>query len=131
MAFETPAFSVPGTLTADSDLSTSQYQIVKLSDDSEVDLCTSETDKPLGVLQNDPSSGEQAQVMALGVSKVKVGSSLTAGTDIGISSDAQAVEIDQTSTSNGYVIGSMLKGVSASGNIGTAVINCMAPSYNK
>jgi len=131
MAFETPVFNVPGTLVAAADLSTSQYKIVKLSDEGEVNVCTATTDKPLGVLQNDPSSGEIAEVMAIGVTKIQANSSLDAGSVIGTSTDAQALEITITSTGNAaYTMGSMLKDVSAAGNIGTALIDCVNAPYS-
>ncbi|MFW6176594.1 MAG: hypothetical protein ACOC40_02720 [Thermoplasmatota archaeon] len=131
MAFEARLFNVPGTLVAGADLSTSQYKIVKLSDENTINVCTSTSDKPLGVLQNDPSSGEIAEVMAIGVTKIQVNSSLNAGDVIGTSTDAQALNVDPTSTANAaYTMGSMLKDVSAAGNIGTAFIDCINAPYS-
>ena len=126
MAVETPIFSLPGTLMAENDLSTQQYKLVELSDDSQVDVCDSSADKPIGVLQNDPDLGEQAEIMALGVTKIEAGSSIAAGMDIATNGSGQAVGVDQTSANADlYVVGYMLKDVSAAGNVGTAVINCM------
>lgn len=132
MAFEAPIFKVPGTLIASEDLSDKQYHFVKLHDDGEVEDCDSASDLPLGVLQNAPEQGEQAEVMALGVSKVVAGGSLDAGETIGTSSSAKATEIDSTSdSSTGYIVGVMLKDVGGDEHVGTAMINCMAPTSSK
>lgn len=133
MAFETPIFSLPGTLVAENDLSTSQYKFVEISNEGQVDVCDAATDMPVGVLQNDPSSGEQAQVMAIGVTKIQMDSSMAAGTCIRTSTDGQAASIDQTSTTaNYYVAGYMLKDGSTvgAGTYGTAFVNCAPPIYN-
>jgi Uncharacterized conserved protein (DUF2190) len=58
---------------ASADLSTHQYKLVKLTTTG-VDLCgaQSATEVPIGILQNDPETGEAATVMHEGLSSLKV-----------------------------------------------------------
>ena len=57
MAYEGPQIKLPG-LTANADLSAKQYYFVKLSGAGTVTVCSGVTDKPIGVLQNTPESGD-------------------------------------------------------------------------
>ena len=59
MANELQGFDI-GFFTASADLSAKQYYFVKLSSETKVTVCSAVTDKPIGVLQNKPASGEQA-----------------------------------------------------------------------
>ena len=61
MAYESPGIDI-GTFTAAADLSAKQFYFVKLASATTVNVCTAITDLPIGILQNDPASGEQAVV---------------------------------------------------------------------
>lgn len=71
---------IPGLL-AGAALTAEQYQAVKLaSTANEVVACTAVTDRPIGILQNDPADGEAAQILGLGVSlAVAATSTISAG----------------------------------------------------
>ena len=69
MAYESPGVDV-GTFTAAADLSAKQYHFVVLASATTVNVATAITNAPIGILQNDPESGEQAVVRISGVSKV-------------------------------------------------------------
>lgn len=132
MAWENRLYNIPGlTCASSADLSTSQYSVVKLVGDAEVDKCTAVSDVPIGVLQNEPDSGEAAEVMGAGVTKLKVGSSWSAGDSLGVSSEGlgQSVTISSTA-SDASVIGQAMEGSGAADSIGTALINCLAPINN-
>ena len=69
MAFEAVQIKIPG-LKAAADLSSKQYYLVELTAADTVNVCNGVTDRPIGVLQNAPKSGEPAEVCALGVTKI-------------------------------------------------------------
>lgn len=127
MAWETGAgIKLPG-LTAAADLSAKQYYFVKLASATTVNVCSALTDVPIGVLQNTPTSGQAAEVLALGVSKVSGDENLAAGSLIGPSADGQAdIRTIGTDTTH-YVVGQVILDNSAAGGIATATINCLNP----
>jgi len=99
--------------TAGADLSGSQYCFVKLDSSAQVVLAGDGQDA-IGVLQNDPASGEAATVMVgSGVTKVKAGGSSTNGGDVGIDSTGRAVD----AASGDYIMGSFLEQPTAANNI--------------
>jgi len=123
MAYEGPQIKIPG-LTASADLSAKQYYFVKVSGDKTVTVCAAATDKPIGVLQNAPESGEEAEVTVIGVTKISGDADLTAGDLIGTSGDGQAdAKVPGTDTTE-YIAGAVILGNSAAGGLITAVINC-------
>ena len=61
---------IPGLL-AGADLSSSQFLAVKLASTAkEVITVNASTDAAIGILQNNPADGEEAEVRFLGVSKM-------------------------------------------------------------
>ena len=116
------------TLEAAADLSAKQYMFVKVDSNGKAALCAAATDKPCGVLQNTPTSGQDAVICAAGVSKVSSDAALNEGDLIGTSADAQAdAKVAGTDTTE-YTVGQMLTATGAAAGIGTALINCMSPS---
>lgn len=70
------AYSAPGidqSFIASEDLSGHQYRMVTLAGDESVQKADAATDWPVGVLQNNPESGEVAVVRISGVSKLVSG----------------------------------------------------------
>src|SRR5436190_7694730 len=57
-------------LKAAADLRTHQYKFVKLDASGNIILCSAAGERPLGILQNKPNTGENAVVRSIGVSKV-------------------------------------------------------------
>jgi len=77
-----------------------------------------------GVLQNDPTAGQGAEVMASGLTKVVADELLTAGDYVGVSSDAQAKIVETTNTGadvGDYVVGQVVEGAAA-GAIATIML---------
>ena len=116
MSTEIPVLK-PGLFTAAADLSGKQFYFVKLASATTVTVCAAATDKPIGVLQNKPTSGQAAEVMVIGISKVSSDAGLSAGDLIGTSGDGQA---DATE----YIAGQVISGSNSAGGLATAVINC-------
>ena len=123
MAYEAPVFSIPG-LVAGADLSDYQYYLVKLNSTAQqVVRCDAVTDIPIGILQNDPESGEAAEVMALGVSKLKLGTTITKSQLIGTDTSGAAA-VKATTTTSEMVVGQCIEG-GAAGEYGTVTVNCL------
>jgi hypothetical protein len=122
MAYESPQALSIGTLTAAADLSAKQYHFVKLASATTVNVCSAVTDVPIGVLQNNPTSGKSAEVLLLGVSKVVADDTLAAGDVIGTSADAQAQPLTVGTETTVYTCGQAITAGSA-GDTVTAFIN--------
>lgn len=116
------------TFTAAGDLSAARYKFVKQSAANTVTVCTGATDRPCGVLQNEPSAaGQPAIVMALGVSTVSADAAIAVDTLIGTSADGQAdAKVPGTDTTE-YVCGTTLEASTAAGDHISCFINCLNP----
>lgn len=97
-----------GWLLAGADLSSHQFGLVKLSGATWV-KCSAVTDMPIGILQDKPTSGLAACVAVGGVSKCKLGGSVTAGNKIG--PDANGAGVSKTDATH-WAIGVALESVS-------------------
>lgn len=127
MAWEGPQIKIPG-LTASADLSAKQYYLVKMSGEKTVTVCAAATDIPVGVLQNAPKSGEDAEVVAIGVTKISGDEDLDAGDLIGTSGDGQAQAIVAGTDTTVYIVGQVLDGNTTAGGLATAIVNCASPA---
>lgn len=121
MAYESAQVKI-GSLTAAADLSSKQYHFVKLASATTVNVCSAITDKPIGVLQNKPTSGQAAEVCLFGISKVSADGTLAAGDVIGTSADAQADAITPGTDTTVFAAGQAISAASA-GETATAFIN--------
>ena len=126
MAIEIPVLK-PGIFTASADLSGKQFYFVKLSGAGTVTVCAAATDVPIGVLQNKPTSGQAAEVMMLGISKVSSDAALSRGNLIGTSGDGQADAKTPGTDTTEYVVGQVIEASTAAGGLATAAINCLTP----
>ncbi len=126
MAFEFSNYSVKITRVAGADLSALQYTFVKLSTTDTVVTCTAATDIPIGVLQNAPTSGQEAEILVVGGTKLTAGATIAIGNILGTTS-AGAASVLTTSDTTKYVLGTAISG-GASAEIITAVINCANPT---
>ena len=126
MAYEIPGFKY--TLTAGEALTAAPYKFAKISADNTASIGTDLTDIPCGVIQNDCASGDAAEIMASGITKILVGAggAVVAGNLIGCDAEGCAVVVDPDGTSDYYYCGQVLIGASA-GEYCTALINCMTP----
>lgn len=127
MAYEIANSAVKITLVAGEDLSAKQYYFVKINTSGQAVLCAAVTDKPIGVLQNDPASGEEAVVTVVGGTKVVGGAALDEGTQIGtVASGKAGAKVAGTDLTH-YVVGTTILASGADGEILTAVVNCASP----
>jgi hypothetical protein len=127
MAYEISNYSVKVTLIAGADLSAKQYTFVKLNSDGAVIAAAAATDLPIGVLQNAPTSGQEAEVLVVGGTKIVAGAAIAEGAQVGTSSAGKAVALVAGTDTTKYVAGTLLTESAADGNIVTAVINCATP----
>lgn len=127
MAVEGP-MPVKWTFEAAADLSAKQFHFVKLDADGKVVACSGLTDVPVGVLQNDPISGEEATVTIVGITKVVADAALNEADLIGPSADGQADARTIGTDTTHFVVGQMLTATGAAAEVGTAVVNCASPT---
>ena len=124
MAFEFSNYSVKLTRVADGDLSASQYRFVKLSTTDKVAVCSAATDIPIGILQNAPTSGQEAEVLIIGGSKLVAGEAMAIGAAVGIVANGRGATAN---TTDEYTLGTTLSTAATAGDIITVVINCANP----
>lgn len=74
MAYDSSQGACDLCFEAAEDLSSMQYRFVAFSDDNKVRMADSGTEWCVGILQNNPESGEDAVVRVAGVSKLVAGS---------------------------------------------------------
>lgn len=112
MAYESPGIDL-GTLTAAADLSGKQYYFVKLASATTVNVCTATTDRAIGILQNDPTSGQSAVVRIFGISKVVADGTIAFNNVIGTSADSQADAIVPGTDTSVVTLGIAIQAASA------------------
>jgi len=118
------------TFLAAADLSSYQYYWVKVSAANTVDVCSALTDKPIGILQNEPSAaGQPAEVMIFGVSKASADASVTVASVIGTSADGQCVSVTEAENATAYACGTCLvaAGSGNAGQLAEVFVDCGNP----
>lgn len=105
------------TLEAGEDLSSNQYYAVYLSDEHEIKLCTTSHVDAIGILQNEPESGEAGSVRVVGTTKAMASESITAGERVIVGTDGKLDAVDTAGSSEQRVIGVALESASADGDI--------------
>lgn len=116
------------TLEAGADLSSKQYYFVKIdSSTGKAVVCAAATDKPVGVLQNNPTSGQAAEIVVMGLTKVSSDAGLTIGNLIGTSGDGQADAKTPGTDTTEYVVGTVITATSNAAEIATVMVNCANP----
>ena len=126
MAYELPGFRY--TLVAGEDLSDHQYRFVKLNASGEAVKVTAITDEPAGVLQNDPGSGEEATVLATGITKLVADGVIAMAAELGTSADGEGDSIVSGTDTTVFKVGKALQAAAGAGTIFSALIDCLAPS---
>lgn len=115
------------SLEAGEDLSAKQYYFVKLDTNGKAVVCTGATDKPVGVLQNNPTSGQAAEIVVVGLTKISSNAALAIGDLIGTSADGQADPKTPGTDTTEYVVGMVLTTTGAASVIGSVLVNCANP----
>ena len=108
-------------VVATGDLSSYQYYVVKAgSTAGTVKVAgTAASDAILGVLQNDPASGEPAEVAAWGVAKAIAAASVTYGCKLTTNSTGQ---VAATTTDKDEIVAIALEASAAAGDIITVLL---------
>ena len=126
MAYELPGFKF--SLKAAADLSAKQYYFVKLDGNGFAVVCAAITDKPIGVLQNTPVSGEEAEILVTGITKISANGAISIADSIGSSSDGQAETIAAGSATTGYLVVQERQAAANADEIISVLIDCLAPA---
>ena len=127
MAYEISNYSVKVTLVAGADLSAKQYNFVKLNSSGQAIAIAAITDIPVGVLQNAPTSGQEAEVLVSGGTKLVAGEAITLPAFLSVTSAGKADKIAVSDTTQ-YVVGQALTAAGADAEVITAVVNCSNPT---
>jgi hypothetical protein len=104
--------------------STGLYLIAKMSANDTVVHCSAHADKPIGIIQGNPKSGDGCPVMGIGVSKVVAGGTLVAGDSYGPDSSGRAVAKASSLTGadlGDFVMGQVLTGATV-GQLATVTV---------
>lgn len=131
MAFEKPVLIQSFTAASAMSNASFQFSLVRqVAGDMLCVPCSATTDYPLGVLQNLPGQGQQAEVLMLGISKVRVGATdIAAVTASYLACDAtgRAMVVAYGTNTAAFVIGRVLQidNVDNDGAIVTALINTL------
>ena len=131
MAYEISNYSVKVTLVAAADLSTNQYNFVKLDSSGNAAAITGLTDTAIGVLQNDPTSGQEAEVLVIGGSKLVAGGAIGDGAFVGTSATGKGSALTPSGTAGASVprfFGVALTEASAANDLFTVLVNCATPT---
>lgn len=108
-----PGLVASGTIT--------QYSVVKAASTAgAVIVGAAATDKILGVLMNDPASGQEAEVACSGVVRVLAEASVAAGDHVACSTTGRA---KTTTTANDHVLGVAAEASGAAGDYITVVVS--------
>ena len=106
MAYEIPGFTL-GTLNATADLSALQYTFVMQTTLGGIAGTTINTQQPLGILQNTPTSNQACEIMVIGVSKLVSGTTTMAINDrVGSTNGGRGVTL--TTGSSAFVAAQVL-----------------------
>lgn len=128
MATELPVI-LDSTKLAGADLRLKQYFFVKEHTDGTVILCAAATDKPSGVLQNQPNTDEPAQIMRLGITVVESGGTIAIGALLGTDANGKAAAMVPGTDTTKYPVGTNCDHVAgAAGTRISATINCLNPA---
>jgi hypothetical protein len=114
------------SMVASESLATKQYYGVTVSGNRTVDLQDAVTDIPLGILQNDPASGEEAEVLVIGRTPIVAGETITAGQLIRIGADGAAYVFEVDTDTTAYCLGQCTQGGDA-GEMIEAIVNGTTP----
>lgn len=101
------------TRTAGADLSASQNRFVEQANTGAVTVCNTAGEKALGVLYNDPTSGQAATVAYDGVVRVVAGGVVAIGDSIATDNQGRAVN----ATTGQTILGEALSAATAAGQI--------------
>lgn len=113
------------TYEAGADLSSNQFYGVELTSTRTITVVNAITDRPIGILQNKPTSGQFGEVIIMGKVKILATETIAVGDQIRIHSDGKAAIFAPDTDTTAYCIGQCTLG-GGSGEYIEAVISCTA-----
>ena len=113
MAYEQPG-RIIGTLNATADLSALQYTFVQLTTLGGVTGTTVNTQSPLGILQNTPTSNQACEIMVEGISKLVAGTTALVANDL-VGSTAAGRAVALTTGSSAWYAAQVLEAALTTG----------------
>lgn len=116
------------SLEAAEDLSTKQYHFVLIDSDGKAANVSGDTNNPIGVLQNKPTSGQSAEVLIAGVSKLECNAAIaTPGDELSCNFTTSGANAEtgraQASVAGQHIAGRLLTASGAQGDIVTAIVS--------
>ena len=126
MAYETSQ-AVKATFVAATDLTDAQYKFVEFSPTGDGVGVSYNANLAIGVLQNAPKAGQEAEVVLVGITKAKAIDNVYAGQFVTIEATATGVGI---ASQNGaqWILGRALSNAQA-GEIATVAISTPSANY--
>lgn len=106
------------TYEAGEDLSAKQYYLVYLSSADTVSACGA-NGKAIGILQNEPESGEEAVVALTGISKFVCSETVAVGKYVTSTSAGKGEVVDAAGE---HAVGTCVEATSADGDIGALLL---------
>lgn len=107
------------TFTAAADYRNYQYRFVYLSAEDTITL-TGAGEAPIGILQNAPNIGEDAEVMLMGISRLSMSAAVAVNAKVGSAADGQGV----TMSADTAIYGAICIQTCSNANEQTRVLLC-------
>lgn len=92
------------TFIAGESLATSQFKFVTLESDGQVDLADAAGERCLGIVENDPASGEAATIVMSGKTRITCGGTVAAGAQLQTDASGTAITAASGDVSMGYAL---------------------------
>jgi hypothetical protein len=123
MAWQQPIWVT--TFQAAKDLSNFQFELVAITTECKVTNITCSAGKKVGILQNNPTSGMEASVMVVGISKVKAAGAFSTAGELKPTATTTygGGVVAATSSTKGHNIGYAMEAASQGGDIVTMMLN--------
>lgn len=116
------------TFEAAADLSGSQYRFVKLDANGKVVAVAAITDIPVGVLQNTPTSGQAAEVVVLGGTKLVATAAIALPALLGVDTVGKGKKIAAGTDGTQYIVGQADEAAGNANEVISALVNCINPA---
>lgn len=122
------AFEAPGayqvTFTAAGDLRLLQHHFVKLDSAGKIVAIAAITDRAIGILQDNPNTGQDGGVMLCGISYMKAGAAMNAGVQLGHDNTGRSKAIVPGTDTTQYLYGQVLQASGAANELHTVCFDC-------
>ena len=122
MAYEQKGFCI-GLFVASEDLSSQKYKVVTLTTTAKLAVPTSATGSHLGVLQNNPTCGHEANVMVNGITKVSAGGAFATAQRVQVNATGSLIAVTSATPALGNNVGIALEPSAQAGDIVACLIN--------